>query len=292
MAMSQINPSSTAAPQVLVDNVFFTTFPDKFHFSTHLHRTVELLICRTGRVVITIQGTEHVVAPGEYLVVFPDIPHSTDVPFGGPSQVLQTHFHAQSFQQGSNPSIPECEFPFSVELALGRRKCFKGKSSPQLEACLEGLHSERAGSKEDREVMIRLYLAQLGLLLSRDLLEQTSQTGLSTLYDNPHLVNAVLYINKHYMDKLSVNDVAGTVGVSSRYLTRLFCEHLDMGVSTYITYVRISKAIEFKHANPHYPLTDLALDIGFGSQQHFSKVFKEKMGVSPKKYFSIGTALG
>ena len=125
-----------------------------------------------------------------------------------------------------------------------------------------------------------------------DLLEQTSQTGLSTLYDNPHLVNAVLYINKHYMDKLSVNDVAGTVGVSSRYLTRLFCEHLDMGVSTYITYVRISKAIEFKHANPHYPLTNLALDIGFGSQQHFSKVFKEKMGVSPKKYFSIGTALG
>ena len=55
--------------------------------------------------------------------------------------------------------------------------------------------------------------------------------------------------------------------------------------------MRISKAIDFKHQNPQYPLTDLALDMGFGSQQHFSKVFKERMGVSPKKYFSIGTVV-
>lgn len=289
--MSQLNPSSVA-PQVLVDNVISNTFPDKFHFSTHLHRTVELLICRTGRVVISIQGKEYEVAAGEYLVVFPDIPHSTDVPFGGPSQILQTHFHAQSFYQKTNPSMPNCEIAFSVELSLGRRKYFKGKSSPQLEACLEGIRSERNDPRENGEEMIRLYLAQLGLILSRDLLEQTTQAGHSVLYDNPYLVNAALYINERYMGKLSVNEVAGAVGVSSRYLTRLFREHLNLGVSTYITYVRISKAIDFKHANPSYPLTDLALDMGFGSQQHFSKVFKEKMGVSPKKYFSIGTALG
>ena len=289
--MSQVG-SSAAAPQVLVDNVISTTFPDRFHFSTHLHRTVELLLCRTGRVVITIQGREYEVAPGEYLVVFPDIPHSTDVPYGGPSQVLQTHFHAQSFYQKANPSIPGCEVAFSVELSLGRRKYFKGKSSPQLEACVEGIGRERSNPRDQGEEMIHLYLAQLGLLLSRDLLEQTSQAGHSALYDNPHLVNAALFINEHFMDKLSVNEVAGAVGVSSRYLTRLFRDHLNLGVSTYITYVRISKAIDYKHANPHYPLTDLALDMGFGSQQHFSKVFKEKMGVSPKKYFSIGTAVG
>ena len=51
------------------------------------------------------------------------------------------------------------------------------------------------------------------------------------------------------------------------YLTRLFQEHLNLGVSTYITYVRIGKAIDFKHQNPQSPLTDLALDMGFDSQQ-------------------------
>ena len=109
--------------------------------------------------------------------------------------------------------------------------------------------------------------------------------------DQDAITAALLYINEHFCDKLTVSEVAQAVGVSARYLTRLFQEHLNLGVSTYITYVRISKAIDFKHQNPQYPLTDLALDMGFGSQQHFSKVFKERMGVSPKKYFSIGTVV-
>ena len=116
---------------------------------------------------------------------------------------------------------------------------------------------------------------------------QTSSNA--AIYENRYLVNATTFINEHYMEKLTVNEVALTVGVSPRYLTKLFHEHLNMGVSTYITYVRISKSIDFKYLNSQYPLTDLALDMGFGSLQHFSKVFKEKMGVSPKRYFSIQT---
>lgn len=283
--------ASSDTPQTLIDNVIRTTFPPQFHFSTHLHRTIELLICQSGSVVITIQGTPFTVHAGEYLVIFPDIPHSTDVPFDQPSQALQAHFHAQSFCPIANPAIPEGNIPLSVELSLERWKYFLGKSSPQLEACLEGLYVELNGPQQNAEDMIHLYLAQLGIILSRGLLEHTTQAGRTALYDNPHLVNAALYISEHYMEKISVNDVAAAVGVSARYLTKLFQEHLNLGVSTYITHVRISKAIDFKRTNPSYPLTDLALDVGFGSQQHFSNVFKEKMGVSPKKYFSLGTIL-
>ena len=38
--------------------------------------------------------------------------------------------------------------------------------------------------------------------------------------------------------------------------------------------------------NAEYSLTQLALEVGFGSLQHFSKVFKNTMNISPTKLFS------
>lgn len=272
--------------QLLVDNVVVQDMPADFHFETHMHRTVELLICLSGSLVITIHGNHHQVSAGEYMVIFPDIPHRADVPCDAPCSILQTHFHSSSFSELVDRQFPMSELVFSFELSLEKRKFFHSKSSPQLVACLEGLRSELYGAQKNTQKMLQLYLTQLNILLSRDLSAHTSNAA---IYENRYLVNATTFINEHYMEKLTVNEVALTVGVSPRYLTKLFHEHLNMGVSTYITYVRISKSIDFKYLNSQYPLTDLALDMGFGSLQHFSKVFKEKMGVSPKRYFSIQT---
>ena len=52
------------------------------------------------------------------------------------------------------------------------------------------------------------------------------------------------------------------------------------------TYFRINKAIELmSDENAEYSLTQLALEVGFGSLQHFSKVFKNTMNISPTKFF-------
>lgn len=59
-----------------------------------------------------------------------------------------------------------------------------------------------------------------------------------------------------------------------------------MNFSTYLSYFRINKAIEIMDLHQgRYPLTRLALDTGFGSLPHFSKMFKDKMGISPTRYF-------
>lgn len=53
------------------------------------------------------------------------------------------------------------------------------------------------------------------------------------------------------------------------------------------TYFRINKAIELmSDENAEYSLTQLALEVGFGSLQHFSKVFKNTMNISLTKLFS------
>ena len=279
-----LDPS--ARPKLL-DNVVVQDMPAHFHFDTHMHRTAELIVCRSGSLVITIHGITRQISAGEYIVIFPDIPHATDVLSDAPCSILQTHFHSRFFIELGEHGAPAGEMAFPFELTLGKRKFFSGSSTPQLISCLEGLGGEIQGNRREAQRMIQLYLAQLNIHLSRDLSDRPDNI---VVYQNRHIVGATVFINANYMQKLSVSEVSGAVGISPRYLTKLFKEHLNMGVSTYITYVRISKAIDFKYANPKYPLTDLALDMGFGSLQHFSKVFKEKMCISPSRYFAIQTS--
>lgn len=267
-----------------IHNALIQDMPARFHFDTHMHRTVELFICLSGTITISLLGTYVTVQAGEYLLVFPNVLHSGDIAPDEPCRILQMHFYPESLPQFTDEQHSASEFCFTFELALDKRKFFKGQSCPQLSACLEGVCAELTCPRSGSRSMLDAYLSLLNILLSRDLYSGTLQ---SRRYENRYLVGATLFIHQHCTEKLLVRDVSEAVGISTGYLTRLFREELNMGVSTYITYVRISKAIDFMFSNPTYPLTDLALEMGFSSLQHFSKVFKDKMGISPKKYFSI-----
>lgn len=282
--MKSAAPFLSADIPMLIDNAMKQEFSPCFHFDTHLHRVVELLLCLSGCLVMTIQGEPVRVSEGEYIVIFPDVPHGTDVPPECPCAVLQTHFHSAPFTDLMDQSLHAEGLLFLQEISLERRKYLKCRYSAQLELCMQGLEMEMRGFGKGRQNMIELYLWQLNMLLSRDL---QGHTGASAVYENRHLVNAIHFLHRHYAEKIAVEDVSSCAGVSTRYLEKLFEEHLGIGIAGYLTYIRISKAIELKYARPDYPLTDLAMDTGFGSPQHFSQVFKKKIGVSPRRYFSI-----
>ncbi|HJG87589.1 helix-turn-helix domain-containing protein [Pseudoflavonifractor capillosus] len=273
---------SAASP--LISNAVIQNMPANFYFNTHIHRTVELLICLSGAVSITIQGQSHLISEKQYIVIFPNFPHDASVVGDKPCKILQTHFYGHALSALIEQYLPISEMSFFLEFSLKKKSFFLGESTPQLADCLEGLRSEFLSDRKLRQEMIALYLSQISILLSRDMASHTSS---SYSYKNRYLLAAITYINSNYMKRLSVGEIASNAAISPRYLTKLFHEQLNIGISAYITHIRISNAIELKYENPHYLLTDLALDVGFGSLQHFSKAFKETMGVSPKRFFSI-----
>ncbi len=273
------NPPSA----VPVDNLVFQQLPPGYHFRTHLHHTAELFVCTAGQVVVTILGSDIPVTEGEFFLYFPDIPHSITVTGTQTFRAMQMHFHSRPFTEEQDQALGGGS-AFGFELLLRRRKYLRGVATEQMTACMKGVHQELQNRQPDARSMIGLYLAQLGVLLSREI---TAASSSGAIHQNRYLIGASRFISENYMKKLSVQDVADAVGISPRYLTKLFHENFDLGVAAYITHVRVSKAIDFMYSNPGYPLTKLALDMGFSSQQHFSKVFKEKMTVSPKRYFSL-----
>lgn len=280
--MKKDKEEKSCQPQTLVDNASLRELPGGFHFDTHMHHSAELVLCREGTLTITAQNVSLDVRAGEYLVVFPNVLHKADVRDPEPCRILQMHFNREdplSERRSEELGIPDS---FLLELALEKRRFLKGAATDQLDACISGVCGELARRQPGKHRMLDCYMQQLFILLSRDLKKE----GSTPLCRNPHLVHASLYIGSHCTEKITVASVAEEAGVSARYLTRLFQEQLGLGVAAYIAEMRISRSIDFMFRNPGYPLSQLALDMGFSSQQHFSRVFKEKMGVSPGKYFS------
>ena len=61
-----------------VDNAAVRALPAGDHFAAHLHSTMELIICTEGSITLTLFRTPVTLAPGEYLAVYPQIPHCSD----------------------------------------------------------------------------------------------------------------------------------------------------------------------------------------------------------------------
>ncbi len=94
---------------------------------------------------------------------------------------------------------------------------------------------------------------------------------------------SVQYINSHYAEHLTLNEMADRVYLSSPYFSRVFKKETGKTFSAYLNEVRIKRSKEMLlHQNLR--LTDIALLVGFEDQSYFTKVFKKVAGMSPLKY--------
>ncbi len=94
---------------------------------------------------------------------------------------------------------------------------------------------------------------------------------------------AIEYINENYEERLTLEDVADHVYLSSTYFSRIFNQELGMSFNGYLNKVRIDKAKALLlHGN--MSLADISATVGFIDQSYFTKVFKKLTGMTPNEY--------
>ena len=101
--------------------------------------------------------------------------------------------------------------------------------------------------------------------------------------ENGYLTTATRYIKAHYFEDLTVDQVAAHVGISRKYLFALFKKTLDFSPKDYILNYRIKRAKDFLK-DENIPVGNIAYSVGYKDPLTFSKMFKQKTGVSPSDY--------
>lgn len=84
-------------------------------------------------------------------------------------------------------------------------------------------------------------------------------------------------------DNFSVHELGRALNVSERTLERYFRDKLGMSAKEYLRVSRVKRSLP-NLRNPNLSLSDIATDLGFFDQSHFSRQFKSSLGITPGQY--------
>lgn len=132
-------------------------------------------------------------------------------------------------------------------------------------------------SAEALEVMLETFLTDT-CAEAMDILDSTNNS-------NQLIRIAVAYINEHYREKVSLNDIAEKIHISPVYLSNLFSKVVGKSMTEYLQGLRIENA-EKLLLNPQLTICDIAEQVGYSDSKYFVQVFKRITGVTPAAFRS------
>lgn len=94
--------------------------------------------------------------------------------------------------------------------------------------------------------------------------------------------NVKNFIDKNYKKNFTLDALTKITHLSPYYLIRIFTKEMGMPPHIYQQQVRIKAAKEMLRKGND--ISGIAASLGFSDQSHFSDVFKELLGVTPKGY--------
>lgn len=94
---------------------------------------------------------------------------------------------------------------------------------------------------------------------------------------------AIAYMEQHYAQKLSLQEVADYCYVSQWHLSKLINKHAEKSYYDLLNTIRIEKAKELL-ADPRLKIGDIVELVGYSDGGHFARTFKKLEGVSANEY--------
>jgi len=109
----------------------------------------------------------------------------------------------------------------------------------------------------------------------------------ATLSDSPSsIVNEIkMYIDKHYSNITSLEQIASNIYVSAGYARNIFKKITGQTIFDYLVDRRISEAKKLLR-NPTLKIYEIMSLVGYSNKAHFTETFKRKTGMTPKEYRS------
>lgn len=140
----------------------------------------------------------------------------------------------------------------------------------------------------------QLYQTQLPTVRDKHSLSDFLERTLNFWYDSftpteqadcsARIVAARQYIDPHYMEDLSLEQVAEAVSANPSYLSYIFRKGTGITFLQYLTNVRLQAACRLLTEQPGLSLEDVASRVGYHSASYFHKIFRSRFGISPRQW--------
>ena len=110
-----------------------------------------------------------------------------------------------------------------------------------------------------------------------------SNTSTKKLRDSQRMKNMLQYIDEHYSDNITINEIAESVSLSVSECLRCFHRTIGTTPIQYLKSLRIKKAAELL-TNTDMKIVDIGIICGFQDMSYFAKTFRNIYGCTPSQY--------
>ena len=100
---------------------------------------------------------------------------------------------------------------------------------------------------------------------------------------NHHIQRAIEYMNQHFSEDISLDQIADYIYLSKCYFHRLFTQTVNCTPHTYLNTIRLQHAKELLR-NTQLPVQEIASNVGFGNYSYFIQLFKQREGITPSAF--------
>lgn len=146
----------------------------------------------------------------------------------------------------------------------------------------DSLHEKKTGY----EFITQGALYQLfGIILGDHLYEEAPHPSVAAQHHIRNFKNVLNYIESHYTENISLEELAKEAGMSPKYFCRFFRDMTNRTPIDYVNYYRIECACE-QLSTTEASITEVALNCGFNDISYFSKLFRRYKGITPRQYMS------
>lgn len=94
---------------------------------------------------------------------------------------------------------------------------------------------------------------------------------------------ALVYIQTHFRENITMEEVADAVHFSAEHFSRLFHKNIGMSYQNYVLNLRLTYAYSILFS-PDITVSEVCFQSGFNSPEYFSRAFKKKFGISPLQH--------
>ena len=245
----------------------------------------ELAIILGGSAVHMVKDEEYTVKRGDAFVIGDNTAHAYHSPnhfrlcniMFRPDYFFPNHLDVKQF--------PGFHALFVIEPALTQQKGFHSKLTlnndtfGKINSMITELHHEFHAHSIGYQTMINALFLQLITELSR----YYEATDAPDMRSDTSLAGSVAFIENHFREELSLDELSEMAGMSTRHFRRIFHDIYGTSPIKYINTLRIQAAIRLLQTTG-LSVTEIAMRVGYSDGNYFSSKFHQATGCSPREY--------
>lgn len=254
------------------------------HFDTfHMHHGMEFLYLFSGSILLVVENRIYHVGPGTLLLFQPFQLHRIEPDQEKPYERTVLIFDPYHME---NRLQPYPQFHRFFQYLRKEKLPVQMIRHPMLDQLFQQgrdyLFDENACDERAEQLTFFVKSVLQSLHWIWNTLDQTA-SNTPSLRSNHYAERIMNWIDLHFHEDLSLEQLAALVHLSPYHVSRLFHEATGSKISEHIAARRIREAC-FLLKTSSLSIKDIGERIGFPNFSYFCRIFRKHTGVSPRRY--------